>query len=52
MKDKPEDANGFIDALYKAISAGSATRETIKVVQFSDAHMDMEYSMGSIANCD
>ena len=52
MQGKPEDAQGYIDRLYKEISADSKTRETIKVVQFSDAHMDAEYVVGSVANCD
>ena len=52
MTGKPKDADGFIDALYKEIATDQAPRETIKVVQFSDAHMDMEYTVGTVANCD
>ena len=52
MQGKPSDANHYIDNLYKEIATQDVPRETIKVVQFSDVHLDLKYNEGSIADCD
>lgn len=49
---KPElESNDFIDKLYDEISADPNQRETIKIVQLADAHLDAQYLEGTIADC-
>jgi hypothetical protein len=51
VQDKPADAVGYINKIYKEIAADPKPRKTIKVVQFSDAHLDLYYQEGSTVNC-
>ena len=51
LTGKPSDADGYIDRLYKEIATSTIHRETIKIVQFSDAHLDLSYKEGSNADC-
>ena len=51
MEGKPSEADGFIDRMYKIIETSTIHRETIKIVQFSDAHLDLLYNEGSNADC-
>jgi hypothetical protein len=45
----PADSAGFINRLYQQIEGEK--RETIKFVQFSDAHLDLKYKEGTKADC-
>ena len=47
----PEDAPGFIDRLYEEISLDPLERETITFIHFTDAHLDLYYQEGAIADC-
>jgi hypothetical protein len=51
LSDMPEDAPGFIDSVYEYLSSADEKRETIKFIHFSDAHLDLKYLEGAIADC-
>ena len=56
MASKPANlaADDFIDKLYEKIRAdpNRAERKTIKMVHFTDIHMDMKYVAGANKHCD
>lgn len=43
--------NDFIDNLYKEIKEDPKPRETIRVLHFSDIHLDFEYVTGATTKC-
>jgi len=53
VKDKPDEIkeNNFIDNLYEEITSDPHPRETIRVLHFSDIHLDFEYTAGANTNC-
>eukprot|EP00347_Sterkiella_histriomuscorum_P022876 403336826 len=56
LSDKPASLNGddFVDNLYQQIAADPAKdqRSTLKVVQFTDIHLDLKYVSGTAKTCD
>lgn len=51
MKQKPADADNYIDKLYAKIAADPNPRETVTFVQFADTHMDFKYLEGATSDC-
>ena len=53
LADKPQDvvADDFIDKLYVQIEAAATPRKTIKMLQFTDLHLDLDYVTGTAKRC-
>ena len=51
LKDMPSDAPGFIDNTYSNLAQAQQPRETITFIHFSDAHLDLDYTVGATADC-
>ena len=51
LKDMPVDASDYVNQLYREIASSETPRDTIRFVQFSDAHLDMLYKEGTSADC-
>jgi 2-hydroxy-3-keto-5-methylthiopentenyl-1-phosphate phosphatase len=43
LSGMPQDAHNFVNRMYEEIAADPEKRETIKFIQFSDAHLDLMY---------
>lgn len=43
--------DNFINFLYDEIQSDTTPRKTLSVVQFTDLHVDLDYVVGSNANC-
>ena len=53
LEDKPDHIKDdeFVNRLYDSMK-GSGNRKTLKMVQFTDLHVDLEYTVGAAVNCD
>lgn len=53
LSTKPKSIinDDFVQNLYEQIRSDPNPRSTIKVVHISDAHIDLEYKVGTLAVC-
>ena len=53
LENKPEliQDDNFINNLYAEIAADEKERETLTAVQITDVHLDFEYEVGTLENC-
>lgn len=56
LADKPASLveDDFVDNLYQQIAAdpNKDSRPTLKIVQFTDIHLDLKYVSGTANSCD
>jgi sphingomyelin phosphodiesterase len=54
LASKPESLadDDFINSLYRDIANDTSERSTIRIVQFTDLHIDLNYKVGSNSVCD
>lgn len=54
LKDKPAKIQNddYLQKIYETIDADPNPRKTIKVLHMTDIHPDLDYVVGSNANCD
>jgi len=53
LEDKPEHIQGddFVDNLYKEMAANNDARQTFKLIQMADGHLDLDYVAGTDTDC-
>ena len=53
LSDKPSflSADTFLNDLYAGIQADPSPRPTLKMVHFTDVHVDLQYAAGSNKKC-
>ena len=53
MESKPYQLlnDDFINNLYLRIKADKLTRKTLSMIQFTDLHLDLEYTVGASKTC-
>jgi hypothetical protein len=51
LSDMPADAPGYIDNLYQNTDLSDPNREKVTFIHFSDAHLDLYYEEGAVADC-